>query len=580
MRPNPQPPDTTDNLEEELLRLLARQGRRVPIPVFLAAVMVAAMAYGRVAAPLLAAWLVLVATVLVVRWVVLGRLTTLTGISTKNRLRIALALSAVNGVTHGLSLGFFPFLPLYERAIQSMLLIGGCTGSVATTAGYRPIFLAYLLPTLVPLVVLWAISPGVAHVGWTELSAAGVFAMFGLLLVALAGDAFRMFRESFEIRLQQAELNRQLRVALEQAEAANRAKTRFLASASHDLRQPIHTLSLFGAALAMRPLDDDSREIAKHMNTALQSLATQLDALLDISKLDAGVFRVNPCAVKLHTILERLHKEFAPSARRKGLETMLDCPSDGIVEVDQALFERIMRNLIDNAIKYTDAGRVALRAAKRGETYDITVTDSGRGIPEDEQTRIFEEFYQLDNPERDRTKGLGLGLAIVKRLAELMQIKMRMSSSPGRGTEFVLSVPAGSTAAMRPTEAAPAPAGVEALHVLVVDDEAAIRLGMKTVLEAMGCRATLADGTASALAAARAERPDLVLADLRLRGGDNGFETVRAIRQLYPQIRVILISGDIAADRLREAEEAGLPLLHKPVPFELLKREIAQGGLP
>jgi len=576
MKQDARPQGATDSLEEELLRLLSVQGRRVPIPVFLAAIMIAAMAQGRVPTAVLAAWLVLVATVLAVRWVLLTRLPTLSGLSTRNRLRIAITLSAFNGVTHGLSLAFFPYLPLYERAIQSMLLIGGCTGSVATTAGYKPLFLAYLVPTLVPLVVLWAVSPGVAHEGWIEISVAGVFALFGVLLLALAGDAFRLFRESFEIRLQQAELNRQLRSALDQAEAANRAKTRFLASASHDLRQPIHTLSLFGAALAMRPLDDDSREIAKHMNTALQSLATQLDALLDISKLDAGVFRVNRSAVKLRTILERLYREFAPSAHAKGLDMIFDCPADAIVDIDQPLFERIVRNLLDNAIKYTDTGRVALRAVPAHGAFEIAISDSGRGIPEAEQERVFEEFYQLDNPERDRTKGLGLGLAIVKRLADLMGITLRMSSSPGRGTEFVLSVPSAAAAATRPAETAPETGPMRSLHVLVVDDEAAIRLGMKTLLEAMGCRATLADGTASAVAAARAEQPDLVLADLRLRGQDDGFATVRAIRELYPRMRAILISGDIAAERLREAEEAGLPMLHKPVPFELLKREIAQ----
>jgi signal transduction histidine kinase len=577
MRPDQQPSDATGSLEEELLRLLARQGRRVPIPIFLAAFMIAAMAYGRIPALLLAGWLLLVAAVLAARWVVLGRLPALTAMPARKRLRIAVALSAMNGITHGLSLAFFPFLPPYERAIQSMLLVVACTGSVATTAGYRPVFLAYVLPTLGPLVVLWALSPGMPSAGWIEISTSGVFVLTGLILVALAGDAFRLFRESFEIRLQQAELNRQLRTALDQAEAANRAKTRFLASASHDLRQPIHTLSLFGAALAMRPLERESREIAKHMNTALQSLASQLDALLDISKLDAGVVRVNRGPATLRPILERLHEEFAPRARGKGLRMDLECPREALVDIDPLLLERILRNLLDNAVKYTASGAVALRAQRTPGGYDVTVSDTGRGIPEAEQPRVFEEFYQLDNPERDRTKGLGLGLAIVTRLADLMRIKMHMSSTPGRGTQFVLTVPEATSGAAHTPEPAAAAAPLGALHVLVVDDEAAIRIGMKTLLEAMGCRATLADGTASALAAARADEPDLVVADLRLRGGDDGFETVRAIRKLYPRLRAILISGDIAAERLREAEAAGIPLLHKPVPFEILKREIAQG---
>jgi len=241
------------------------------------------------------------------------------------------------------------------------------------------------------------------------------------------------------------------------------------------------------------------------------------------------------------------------------------------------LLERIVRNLLDNAIKYTDAGRVSVGVTRNGEDFIVKVADSGRGIPEAEQTRVFEEFYQLDNPERDRTRGLGLGLAIVRRLTELLRIRMDMRSSAGRGTTFQLSLPAVqqavSTADSRASHAAPA-----ALHVLVVDDEAGIRLGMKTLLEGMGCRATLAGGTQQAVDAARAEKPDMVLSDLRLRGEDNGIKTVRAIRDLYPSMPAILISGDIAPDRLREAEEAGIPLLHKPVPVEVLKHAIAKNS--
>jgi len=559
------------------LRSLARQARRVPFPVFLAALMIAGLARDRVPTWILAAWLVLVVTALAVRWIVLGRLSQRADIPVKARLQAAIGLSAMNGIVHGLSLGFFAFLPEFERALQSMLFVALCAGSVATTAGYRPVFLAYVLPMIGPLTALWALSPGIAEVGWIEFSTAALSALLGVLLFALARDAFRLFSESFSIRLQQAELNRQLQVALEQAEAANRAKTRFLASASHDLRQPIHTLSLFGAALTMRPLDGQSREIAQHMNAALQALASQLDALLDISKLDAGIVRVNQSVIKLRGFLERMCKEFEPAARGKELQIAVECPRDSFVETDQSLFERVIRNLLDNAIKYTDSGRVSLRVTSEGSDLVIAVADSGRGIPEAEQTRVFEEFYQLDNPERDRSRGLGLGLAIVRRLTDLMRIRMEMRSLPGTGTTFYLTLPAVQHAASATDSkvAHPAPA---ALHVLVVDDEAGIRLGMKTLLEGMGCRATLAGGTLQAVAAARAERPDIVLSDLRLRGEDNGIKTVRAIRDLYPRMPAILISGDIAPDRLREAEEAGIPLLHKPVPVEVLKNAIAKSS--
>jgi signal transduction histidine kinase len=568
--------NASSSLEEELLRMLARQARRIPVPVFLAALMIAALASDYLPVWILGAWLSLVVAMLAIRWHVLGRLPARTELSAARRLQLAIALSAINGVIHGLSIGFFPFLPEFERALQSMVMIGLCAGAVGTTVGYMPALLTYLLPTLGPLSVLWAVSPGIAKVGWIENSTAALIALLIVLLVALGRDAYRLFRESFEIRLQQAELNRQLAAALEQAEAANRAKTRFLASASHDLRQPIHTLSLFGAALSMRPLEESSREIVQQMNTALQILASQLDALLDVSKLDAGVVRVNPAQVELRPFLERIRKEFEPAARSKGLALSLACDAEGVAQTDPMLLERIVRNLVDNAIKYTDAGRVELALARAPGGFVVRVEDSGRGIDAAEQARVFEEFYQTANPERDRTKGLGLGLAIVKRLADLLQLRLEMDSLPGEGTRFRLFLAAAAdTAQVGAHAAAPEPASIAA-HVLVVDDEEAIRVATKTLLESLGCRATLADGTERAVAAARSARPDVVLADFRLRGEDNGIAAVHAVRALYPDLPAILLSGDIAPDRLREAEAAGIAMLHKPVPADMLKRAIAE----
>jgi len=566
-------------LEEELLRLLARRGRQIPVPVVLISVMIAALAYGRVPTAILGTWVALVAFLQVFRFIALRRLAERTDVPARGRLRTAVILSGINGLSQGLCLAFFPFLPEFERALQSMLLVGLCTGAVSTSAGYMPLFLVYALSMLGPLTLLWAFSPGVPEAGWIEMSTAAIIGTALVVLIALARDAHRLFHESFSIRLQHEDLNRQLNAALEEAEAASRAKTRFLASASHDLRQPIHTLSLFGAALIMRSLDGASREIAQHMNTALQVLASQLDALLDISKLDAGVVHVNPAPVNLRLLLERISRDFDQAARVKKLDFVLECADNAFVLTDQVLLERILRNLLDNAVKYTDAGSIRLQARPDGDTFVVTIADSGRGIPEDEQERVFDEFYQVDNPERDRTRGLGLGLAIVRRIANLLQLRLEMHSAPGVGTTFHLHVRAVEHSAdgtLGPVVTRTAPGGV---HVLVVDDEALIRLGMKTLLEEMGCRATLADGTEQAVAAARAVQPDMVLTDLRLRGTDNGIRTIRAIRELYPSMPAILISGDTAPERLREAEAAGIPLLHKPVPVELLKQVIAQRNM-
>ncbi|WP_332879562.1 sensor histidine kinase [Massilia sp. S19_KUP03_FR1] len=473
------PATTASSLEAELLRLLARQGGRVPIPVFLAALMIAAMAYAYVPSRMLGAWLVLVALVLAFRRNVLVRLQEWPGMSDRRRLVLATLLSALNGCTHAVSLTFFLALPEFQRAVQSLLLVGLCAGAVATTAGYRPVFLAYLVPVMAPLITLWALTRNAAHPNWIDGATAVILAIFSAVLMALASDAFRLFRTSFEIRLQHVRLNEQLNTALAAAEAANRAKTRFLASASHDLRQPVHALSLFAGALSMQPLDPASCDILGHMEQAIGALAGQLEALLDVSKLDAGVVAVRPAELALGPFFARVHQAYLPAAHAKNLQFSSHCEAELTVCTDPVLLDRLVCNLVDNAINYTETGQVDMHlSASHGQVVWV-IQDSGIGISAAEQERVFEEFYQVGNSARDRGRGLGLGLAIVRRLATLLQLRLEMVSQPGAGTSFYLvfalhDAPAGADA--RPLPAAPHQA--DDWHVLVVDDDASVRAGM------------------------------------------------------------------------------------------------------
>lgn len=569
-------PPATGTLEGELLTLLARQAQRVPLSVFLACAMIGAFAWSKVPAPAIGGWLALVAIVLGVRRRILQRLPSMTSVHEAQRLRIATLLSVANGVAHGLSLGFFFLLPELERTLHTLVLLGLCAGAVGTTAGYRPVFAAYMLPTSGALVVAWAATPLVVSASWLEASMALLILLFCMVLLGMARDSWRAFEESFDIRLQQIALNDQLRVALEEAEAASRAKTRFLASASHDLRQPLHTLSLFGAALELRPLDPRSHEIARNMNEALQDLASELDSLLDISKLDAGVIRVVSSAFDVSRLLERVVHPYAANLAGTDVSLSTDLEPDLKVETDRLLLERILRNLVDNAAKYTDRGDVKVVARRHGEGVQITITDTGPGIPPEEHGRVFEEFYQLGNRERDRRKGLGLGLSIVRRLVDMLDITIRLESAPSQGTRFVLDLPLQTQGEAIDSEAMPVSSAIAGLKILVIDDEASVRLGMKTLLEGLECRVTLAGGTTEAIVAVDRSRPDIVLADMRLRGDDNGLAAIRAIRARHPSVPALLISGDTAPDRLREAAAAGVSMLHKPVPVELLRRSISE----
>ncbi|HWP10374.1 MAG TPA: hybrid sensor histidine kinase/response regulator [Ramlibacter sp.] len=570
---------TGHDLPDELIELFARQGKRVPLPVFLCSLLLASIAWSELGGWLPWLWLSAVTLILAIRWKVLGSLPA-AKLPIAGKLRVAVLLSGLNGLVQGASIGFAVALDTPERAVQSIILLGLCAGSVATTGGYRPAFVAFVAPTLLPLSAMWALgASGAAH-RWVEYFTAALILVFGLVLLSLAKDAFRLLKESFEIRQEQVVLNRQLRSALDDAEAANRAKTRFLASASHDLRQPIHTLSLFSAALAMRPLDEATRQIAIHMNTALQALSAQLDSLLDVSKLDAGVVPVNKTTFSLSGFLARLAGEYAPLAGARGLVLTTQCPRDASCETDEVLLSRIARNLLENAIKYTPHGEIALRAHADADAWVISVEDTGIGIPEAEHQRVFEEFYQLHNPERDRSRGLGLGLSIVRRLAQLLELGIDMSSSPGQGTRFAVTVPRGnrdsaaSCGVGGPMDGLRTPDSLTGTRVLVLDDEEAVRHGMEALLQAFGCQVRSAGCIADAVTQCRSMSPDILLVDLRLRGDENGIAAIEQLRSTHPALPAILVSGDTAPDRIKDAHGAGIAMLHKPVSAQALHQAI------
>lgn len=558
-------------VDDALLQLLAKQGRRVPYPVGLSAVVIAAMAGDQVSPLLSGGWVVLVFAVLALRWWALGRLPELEQVPLARRLQWAMALSALNGLVFSASLAFAPYLSDYERMVQTILLLGLCAGAVATTAGNAPVFLVFLVPVSLANGLAWVTGGGVHRVSWVDWVLGALILGFAGILAGLARDTWRVFVESVSIRAQQLKNNQQLRLALQQAESAIRAKTRFFASASHDLRQPMHTLSLFGAALTMRPLDDASAEIARSMNVALRSLASQMDALLDISKLDAQVVQVANESFSLAAWLTRLQQEFMPAALGKGLSLSLDCPPQAWVESDPVLLERVVRNLIDNAIKYTQRGGIYISAQRQGELWRVAVRDTGIGIAAEEKARVFEEFYQIGNPERDRAKGLGLGLSIVSRLVDLLDLHLEMESEYGVGSCFSLSITAAEPRAGAAGGAAEVANGLPpGLRVLVIDDEDPVRSAMATLLGGLGCEVLLASGTREAMVKSLSKAPDIVLTDLRLRGADDGLAAVRSLRSAVPRLPAVLISGDTAPERLREAHEAGLTLLHKPVSAEQL----------
>jgi signal transduction histidine kinase/ActR/RegA family two-component response regulator len=373
-------------------------------------------------------------------------------------------------------------------------------------------------------------------------------------------------REDLEGRI--AAATSQLLQKKDEAERANQAKSRFLAAASHDLRQPMHALSLFVAQLAQQAHPPGTRDLIRNIEASVDALDDLLHSLLDISKLDAGIMVPNVSVFPLDNLLERLGHDYGNTAREKGLRFRV-VPSGVWVRSDPLLLERILLNLVANAVRYTDHGAILIGCRRRGEHLRIEVRDSGIGIPQESQQVIFEEFVQLQNPERDRGKGLGLGLAIVDRLAWLLGHTVHLRSRPRRGSVFAVEV-----RIARPQEvgsAATQAAGSNLLagrSILVVDDDAMVRESLAGLLESWGCTVTTAESEDEVVDACprEGERPDLMVCDFRLREGLDGIALIDKLRNRCGCVLpTILVTGDTDAQVAQRAAEAGLPLLHKPV---------------
>lgn len=561
------------DLQEALLKQWAEQIKRSTVPVSLSMALVAYMAAEYVSAWYWGVWLALVVATQGLRLYAFTRLPDRTHIPVEKRIDTAVAINLGGTLLHSVSLLWFPLFTPFQAAMQSMLFIGMGVASVMGAAGFPPWARAHVFFGLIPIFSLWAWSGLFGDGGRPALFLAIIGVGYCTTVFRLASQTFRLYRESFETR-------KQLEVALEKAEAAGRAKTRFLASASHDLRQPIHALALFSAALTARKLDDNTSNIVSNINASIEALSYELDGLLDISKLDAGIVTVTRSNFCLASVMRRLQGEYSPLAENRSITINLDCPDRAVVNSDGTLLERVLRNLIVNAIHHNTHCVVLLRLVRGEGGWHLALSDTGRGIDPSEHENIFEEFYQLENLERDRNKGLGLGLSIVRRLSQLLDIHMEFDSALGRGTTFEFKIPERIPQQNEEVEIASTSGSLESLVILVVDDELSVREGMRSILESLGCKVTTTESTDTAISAASAEKPDIVLADLRLRNQDNGLIAIERLRSLYPGLPAIIISGDTAPERLLAVSEANIPVLVKPVLVGPLKDAILQNCYP
>ena len=481
---------------------------------------------------------------------------------------------ALIGLLEGLGWGWSPvaLAGSYDGELLCLLVtIGISSGSVAAFGPYRPAFFALFLPATVPYAI---------HVAFAERPIQrGEGVLMILYVIGIGAYGFltnRSFRRLVHLRLRAESLAVQLEAQVAVTEAAGRAKSNFLAAASHDLRQPVHALSLLVGALEEMALPDQARRVVERIDVSTQALDGLFAALLDISRLDADVVDVERRAFAIAPMIERVVADYKTEARAKGI-TLVSHWSSAVVLSDPIHVERILRNLLANAVRYTKAGRIVIGGRRAKDMVRVEVWDTGPGIEASQCERIFEEYYQIGNHERDRAKGLGLGLAIVRRLAKLLECRLSVRSVPGRGSCFAIELPVSATAPL-PVEPHTV-AHLQGHHtIVVVDDEAEIRIAMTLLLSRWG-KTVIAAGSgveALELLATCPVCPDLLVCDFRLRDGETGLDVVRLLRSEYNEdVPAILITGETAPDRLVAVDASGLLVLHKPISNSRLHAAIA-----
>jgi signal transduction histidine kinase len=465
----------------------------------------------------------------------------------------------------------FPLLPPQEQMFLTMIFCCWVTGAMTSVGVYTRFYVSYVFVFFAPLILAWLMTDN-PHVASITI----MLAVYGAIMSNFSRRFADQVLAGVEIRFQNEELIYELDAARRAAEAASHAKSRFLAVASHDLRQPLHALTILGGLLRRYATSEKIGEIAQQIVKSVSSLERLFSSLLDLSRLEVGAVLPESRPVYLRAIVDQLGVEFRSRAEAKGLRfEARGC--DVTIVTDPVLVERVLRNLIDNAIKYTDEGSVELACERRGDAVVVRVTDTGPGIRPEDRDAVFQEFFQA-SAGRHREMGLGLGLAIVKRLVGLLECSIETESEVGVGTTFRLVIPGrflGEDAARSGSEAREGSSvDLQGFSIVYIDDDVHVHDAMDLLLREWGCRSVIAPSLDQARAQLRERniRPEAVLSDYGLAGGVTGPGVIEALRQEYGALPAAIITGETGHDASEKLKGSEYPVLLKPVhPDELRK---------
>ncbi len=570
-----------ERVERQQLDLVVAAIRRSPLALLMMSLFAAWVIWSAGWHGLAVAWCIVCCVLQAARWTWVQRWRNAPPPDTKRALGLLSTSSAVTGVMLAL-MAALAFASESERLyyIATALCVGASAGAVMVSVWTARVF------------AFWGVlAGGVLVVGWIArgqeigIWLAALVAALYWILAAQAREQQRSLVRLVSLAAENERLAGQLREERDRAEAASQSKTRFFAAASHDLRQPLHALSINAYTLAMlarRQGDSKMLQLSDGIERALRQSTGLLDGLLDVSRLDAGAVKPDIRDFDGAAMLEGVRAEFAPLAAQRGLTLALElAPTARLtLRTDPDLLRRVLHNLVGNALKFTRDGGVRILAAPDPpDRVRIAVVDTGCGIAHDEQERVFEEFYQVSNPSRDRGQGLGLGLAIVRRVANLLDIGVTLQSTPGKGTRVEIRVQAAPVSLATPSSAicddAPPPLG---LKVLVIDDEAEVRASMLELIAALSGDARAAEGRDDALTIVRdGFEPDVIVADHRLRD-HSGLDAVAAIAAEIGPRPVIVVTGDTAPQTLAQVQGSGFRVVHKPVDGSTLAQALREAA--
>lgn len=479
------------------------------------------------------------------------------------------------GLGWGVGYGSLPYFVESEDPIMHMVVM--TVTSFNIVAGLFLFGASYKLsPTYYfPLTILPAIHA--VNFDHTALQLIGYIFFIWVPTSVIVNKAFdeSMTRANLLARTNE-ELAEKLKQEKLEAENANLSKSRFLAAASHDLRQPLHALGLFANQLGKKSNDPD--KLHREIKDSVRALSAMLDTLLDVSRIDANEIQINRQDLNLSTLLQTIQAEFGSVASGKGLELRVHCAPEICVNSDVSQLGRMIRNLVSNAIRYTDSGKVLIGVRRRSGHYELQVWDTGIGIDDTQIDKVFEEFYQVDNPERDREKGVGLGLSIVSRLSTLLDHKVSVRSVPGKGSCFSIRLPKSEQVIGQQSLHELDESVLAGMIALVIDDDASILSGMRGLLEGWQAMVFTAESGDAAIQILEDEgiMPDVVLTDYRLRANERGDQVLLRLNDyLDAKLKAILMTGDLEYTISERADLESLTVIRKPVDPDKLNHELS-----